>query len=575
MLQFASRHSTSPTTHRTALCMDAGAAVVYDDKHDDDDEVLMQGETFPSFFSADLAKLASKSPPLSAHISQTTIHQADLRRGCRLLHKLGAGSFGTAYLCQLGAPLCPYDTSSQVVIKLPNDVLTRLAKAHAMGLLTGLVHASHVMERLDTRHAIMKTVRAEFTEEMHNAEAFLEPTCLHAMRAAAYGLEHRPEEKAPWVGLPLKDLSAVEYLRYLKERTRLRTHPGFYHMHQVLHFDASIPAILSDYADGSLRDLQKLCLGNPNVTWLDAPTLKQHAPVVGNRFPESVSAVTPPPLWTQIAAQMAAAVDYMRTFSPITHVDLKPGNVLFRLHGQGGGDIHQRAGADALTPPSIRCMVSDYGMCKPKDGRIDSRGGLPGTAFYNPPLAFSRGKLWLGTQTVLWQYLTFFQFFTCLADLLLFRESPDTVPQSYFINSLGMSNTIDQSLIIACLHEVRPQRAIRTLWGRLKYVQENDNPHVDAYSALFILMDTLIMRNNPYNFHEAFDNFKMHIEAAYAVNSEDDSTRLQLKDMVKQAKQDLLQWETSHSKQVKAAEEEEEEEIVKNKRKRSQRRLSE
>ena len=201
------------------------------------------------------------------------------------------------------------------------------------------------------------------------AEVMLDPPLLRIMRARA---QQRAEGKPPdvicsmakadrvwraqWVGTPLSRATPAEYLRVQAARLARQTHFGFWFMHRVLHLERSVPALFSEYADGSLRDLKQriesasvpgvrrlLRLstarsgegGSSSGLWCVVVPLST---LLSTLFLSTLLSFRatygrcPPPLWLQIAYQLTRAMTYIRECTPLAHVDLKPDNVLFQVH---------------------------------------------------------------------------------------------------------------------------------------------------------------------------------------------------------------------------------------------------
>jgi hypothetical protein len=158
-------------------------------------------------------------------------------------------------------------------------------------------------------------------------------------------------------------------------------------MHIVLHFDTDIPAIISEPADGDLAGLQAKCVYE-KLHWLclDPRTLM------------------PPALWIRIVAQLSSALDYMLCHSPYAHVDLKPGNILYQCRG------------GRTEPIELRCMIADYGICKPKDRGVNYYTNFQGTLCYCPPE--NDWPLWSERFEYLMSHLCVYQCAMTMLDLL-------------------------------------------------------------------------------------------------------------------------------------------------------------
>jgi serine/threonine protein kinase len=136
---------------------------------------------------------------------------------------------------------------------------------------------------------------------------------------------------------------------------------GYHHMHVILHYDPSIPAIFSEAADEDLIALQDRS-AQDDRQWLNVHALK------------------PSQLWVRIVAQIVAAFQYICEISPVAHLDIKPENVLVK---------YPPSYRNKAEPVELRCMLSDYGQCLPKKQNLsqvsDAYPRMLSTARYNPP----------------------------------------------------------------------------------------------------------------------------------------------------------------------------------------------
>jgi serine/threonine protein kinase len=99
-------------------------------------------------------------------------------------------------------------------------------------------------------------------------------------------------------------------------------HPGYPFVHHMLHYDPSIPLIISPPCDGTIADF---------MSYIDNPLKMRNG--------------GPSPLWLQIARQLILAVSYVHSLG-MAHCDIKPSNILYT--------IHQRS------YPSVHCYLSDF-----------------------------------------------------------------------------------------------------------------------------------------------------------------------------------------------------------------------
>jgi serine/threonine protein kinase len=338
---------------RTALYMDLGGD--FDDRTD----------TAPAFFDE-----RDVNTHFGSHteVSQHDAHDALVRRF--VIHKrLGQGGFGVAFICSDSA----IGDAPSLVVKLPTALVGDADVPEGTPLGNALVEESE--ETADT----FQQARAEFRDECRNAERILEPPLMRKLRAM-----HGPDA----VGAPLQHLSPNEYRAMMAERAHWQALPGYAHLHPLLHFDESVPMLLSVLADGSLVDLRE--------------KFKQTA----GRSPLDLFPLTPastqlaPPLWHSVARQLASALQFIDTYTELAHIDLKPDNVFFQTRPNG----------------QVHCMLGDYGLCVPKIYRIEDAEFMPGTMYYNPHAKLWRGDVEARRATARAQ--SFFQYFTTILDML-------------------------------------------------------------------------------------------------------------------------------------------------------------
>ena len=349
--------------------------------------------------------------------------------GLTLTKRLSAGGFGVAFVALADAAAEGEEgAGSEWVVKLPRDLMltdkptlpARIADVllPPPAAYAGLSCAPRVMRR-------WKRAQDEFIDECRNAELILEPPLMRAMRAAGtpnlrelVGMEKSPEKVARrLVGMPLRGVSRGEHARLLAELARYRAHPGFAHLHRIVHFDPRIPAIVSTLAAGSLLRLRALV---PEYLALASPA--------------AASAGLPGPLvrrdggggldcsrtWCRIARQVGSALAFIEERTTVAHIDLKPDNILFR-------------GA----PHAPHCLLGDYGICEPRATPIGldpttGRLSLSGTLWYNPPKDDVRR--WEGKSA---RAQSAYQFFATLADLVW--HAPDaTHPHGPYFASEAM-----------------------------------------------------------------------------------------------------------------------------------------
>jgi serine/threonine protein kinase len=165
---------------------------------------------------------------------------------------LGRGAYGVAYRCNV--------RDQNLVVKVPLEVAPR--------------RGVELPEDAD----VDRGVRLDFDAEFRNAERLLEPASFS--RATA--------------------LSAQEARAILDEMDTMRAHPGYAHMHRIVHYErAPYPMLFSEPCAGTLWERLQ------STDWS-----------------------TDSPEWRELACQLLSAFDYTRTRG-LFHVDIKPDNVFY------------------------------------------------------------------------------------------------------------------------------------------------------------------------------------------------------------------------------------------------------
>jgi hypothetical protein len=404
---------------RTAGYLDLAGASTYV-RQDDAEGTRALVTPLDSMFGSDPAAHFERHP--SAIISQKRWPDRHMHDSVHLIRRVGSGAYGEAFTCTIQAPPGrggPHGgeyviklaiETRRADIRIEHDTDLQQADQKATPGNMRAADASQHPGRADTLR--------RFRREMANAEALLEPEFASDLRYGVALHDYRKRShagdppsdiekfKLELVGTRLHNLSGSQYFKLVEEVHSMRMHAGYHHMHQVLHFDPDLPAIISEKASGDLNSIRHLSNNrDPTHTgWL----------ALGSA---STARRRPPPLWIRIAAQLALAFDYMDQYCSMVHLDVKPGNVLFLLEPTSSAST--TAAAAAAAPVQIRCMLSDYGICAPKTEAFD-RTHFPGTDQYNPP-ATPDLELWNGAAGAArgdMQQLSAFQFAMTLLNLL-------------------------------------------------------------------------------------------------------------------------------------------------------------
>lgn len=254
--------------------------------------------------------------------------------------ELGAGGYGVAFRFN-DDRYAHHD----LVAKLPNPLLRRPPPRNRPSDTQYIDEYIRRTHNADTRNRAVRS----FDTECRNAELILDPPELGRLdprRRPGQGYAH---------------LTANEYHRLMRATREWRAQPGYSHLHRVVHYDASIPMLLSRRADGSLWELRQ--------RWRSAfNPLHAHTPDED---------LADPPLWRDLLGrQLGAAVAFILVHTPIAHVDIKPSNILYKQLDLGVYNL----------------QLADYGLCYPKNNLAETfqsrRGGRSfwGTTPYTPPV---------------------------------------------------------------------------------------------------------------------------------------------------------------------------------------------
>jgi hypothetical protein len=227
---------------------------------------------------------------LSGQLEQLELFARGVADSVRLRGELGSGADATVFLCTLRRV-------GDVALKLPKPLLdAEYLRFSPNGFLI-------VDRRKRPSDAVLETALMALTREFEWFESIYEP-------AAFFRRFHGGQRG--------HDIGADELRVMRAELASLERHPGRAHIHEFLHFDAGIPAILSEPCDGDLRGLRE---AHAELFAFDAPA------------------------WRQVAVELASAMHYMRTMGAV-HVDLKLDNVLYVGHSS-----------------AFTCKITDFGHC--------------------------------------------------------------------------------------------------------------------------------------------------------------------------------------------------------------------
>ena len=216
--------------------------------------------------------------------------------------ELGRGTFGIAYAC-----LFPQLSSEIITVKLP---LSYFLKPAVLLVENERLKKGHTS--IDRR----KQAIFEFNAEFRSFEQIYDPRALHDQTNFTYGQL-------------ASDIDLHRHVKMLSELQRMKLHPGRAHIHRVIHYDATIPAIFSEACNGTLQQLRQT---NPKDLFTATPLLNSTWKMSAE--------------WLRVARHVGSAMLYMQTMG-VVHLDIKGSNIFYRKRSDG----------------SNHYMLSDFGFC--------------------------------------------------------------------------------------------------------------------------------------------------------------------------------------------------------------------
>ena len=453
-----------------------------------------------------------------------------------IIKALGSGHYGTALLCEYVNPASTSQSLHQTkfVLKLGNNVINHDAIMPTLPLDSILInprkHNNKAMK------AVFKRTRNRFLEEFRNAELILEPPLLRSIRHERYTKHQKRDDFTDaYTGKPAHNWSYSDYFKVLKEMHIFRAHPGYAHLHKLQHFDLSIPALISEPAFGNLR------------------LILQHKPELLKLYETSNRA---PKLWVRIAWQVGNAVRFLDEMTPLAHLDIKTDNILMNF-------------ADPSKPSTICCLLSDYGLCEPKN------------AYYPKDwsLGEARNGLWpsvevwadlvrdMNAPKVQMRALSFYLYFSTLLALITYDTemsksvtlfSDNTVPNDEFSSSVAdrlfysklgdPDYNEDNKVLKSCFERAETASNSLSALAAVRRVMEEKDPtrYPDHfYSFLMdIIRPVMGKLSDPCNFLQE-QEVSTHVEAAKRAALDSIDTRIkkrksEMQEMVRRANSALV-----------------------------------
>lgn len=313
---------------------------------------------------------------------QKIITHESLAKNLRFMNFLGSGTFGLVFRCSYEdqefvgkIPVRMYKEGALVFLKDGRLAKNMDGTIPTEAILKTSIHVN-AKQILST---IVRKYYDDFKEEYMFARMALEPRSSHN----------------EIIGEAMTPKNWREFYLIQQERFEMKRHPGFRHIHQIVHYDREFPIILSEKCDGSLGTVMSM----PNYRDL----------IGGIRF-------------EHLMQDIHSAITYLRDIAKIYHLDIKPDNILFQAP----------VGRDR-----IRWILSDFGFCMKMTNIEDVLKESHGSPWFNRCI-YSLKKTETHTHASLVSSLGFL--YTCIYILILLDFGKDLTRlydlpkrQDYFI----------------------------------------------------------------------------------------------------------------------------------------------
>jgi len=266
-------------------------------------------------------------------VYQKQITHRDLLQGLHLKKQLGQGGHGTAYLS-----VFIYDGKMrECVAKFSNFMFeSKILQINGDNV---------VFTSLDSRLKVLAYEQGirEMKVESKNAVSILTPyyVSLHGSHT----------------GYRLKKLNLRDFKPLQKEALRIRAHPGFVHLHRILHFDETLGCIVSEYCTGTLID----------VLTFNREYIRKNR---SNADDDDILAKIERSFCGSLIYQMALAIHYLLHVAKIAHLDIKYDNIFYQQ------DANKR----------FTWKLGDFGICEnlSPDIQHKTRPVFIGHSFWHP-----------------------------------------------------------------------------------------------------------------------------------------------------------------------------------------------
>ena len=309
-----------------------------------------------------MSMVLNKDVPEDGYIEQKEVLSEDLRERLFFKQQLGHGSFGTAYRAHLKDEIGHF--GRDLVVKIPNIYFqTRMVSfVYPDFSLPSLMEWNYV-PRL--HYGALKEGRGNLKEEYENALLILAP----------YYHTNDPVRNKLDRHYNLKRMSGSEFNELKREALAIRSHPGYVHIHKIIHFDSEIGFIFSEQCDGDLH----------SINWAVA-SKGSHELIFPGMNTEQFN--------DKVLMDMTNAVDYLLNVVHVAQLDFKPGNILYKV----------TKSFNSAHVIKIDFVVSDFGICVPfgVNGRT-LKSEQPGGTYRYLPHDFYEGVMRTGRRDMYYQ----------------------------------------------------------------------------------------------------------------------------------------------------------------------------
>ena len=251
----------------------------------------------------------------------------------RLGDRLGAGSYGAAYACHFHSL-----SAGLLTVKLPKNLLDVAPALLAIDAANGWLWQKTKLHDATERERYKNAVD-DFRDDFANFEKIWDTKHLRTRFAGAK---------------LANGIKREDYEQMLAEAHSMDAWIGRTHIHRIIHFDMSVPAIFSERCDGTLAEL------------------RYNIPDLFNISQQPDESWIMSEEWRRVGEQIAAAIVYMHS-QGIAHRDIKVQNIFYRTNSDG----------------SHHFLVSDFGLCN-NCNKLENDYEECRTTLYNEPCVWAQ-----------------------------------------------------------------------------------------------------------------------------------------------------------------------------------------